>query len=343
MENKDQEVNDVVLNIPSRMSGSSSSWSRFPVSNLKLTVEIFDGTGHFGMWQGEVLDFLFQQGLDIAIEEEKPEEVKDKDWSIINRLACGTIRSCLSREQKYALKNETSAYKLWKTLEDKFMKKSSQNKLLMKKRFLKKSGENRLLMKKRLFRFDYQQGTTMNEHITMFNQLVANLLNLDVTFEDEDLALMLLSSLPDEFEHLEITLLHGEEKVKVSVDAVCSALYSHELRNQDKMKTKSMTSKEAFVVRGCQQSQTKGRRGRSKSKGRAVAKDECAFCHEKGHWKKDCPKLKKEKTLQDANVAECKSDVESDISLIVSLSASSYPDEWILDSGCTYHMCPIRE
>ena len=129
----------------------------------------------------------------------------------------------------------------------------------------------------------------MNAHITMFNQLVADLLNLDVKFEDEDLALMLLSSLPDEFEHLETTLLHGKENV--SLDAVCSALYSHELRKQDKMKTKSTTSEEALVARGRQQSQTKERRGMSKSKGRAVAKDECAFCHEKGHWKKDCPKL----------------------------------------------------
>ena len=119
----------------------------------------------------------------------------------------------------------------------------------------------------------------MNAHITMFNQLVADLLNLDVKFEDEDLALMLLSSLPDEFEHLETTLLHGKENV--SLDAVCSALYSHELRKQDKMKTKSTTSEEALVARGRQQSQTKGRRGRSKSKGRAVAKDECVFCHEK--------------------------------------------------------------
>ena len=174
----------------------------------------------------------------------------------------------------------------------------------------------------------------------MFNQLIADLLNLDVMFEDEDLALMLLSSLPDEFEHLETTLLHGKENV--SLDAVCSALYSHKLRKQNKMKTKSTTSEEALVARGRQQSQTKGRRERSKSKGRAVTKDEFAFCYEKGHWKKDCPKLqKKGKAPQDANVAECKSDVESYISLIVSLSASSYPDEWILDSGCTYHMCPI--
>jgi len=79
MTNKDQEEKDVILNIPPRVSDSLSSWSRFPVSSLKLTVEIFDDTGHFGMWQGEVLDSLFQQSLDIAIEEEKPEEVEDKD------------------------------------------------------------------------------------------------------------------------------------------------------------------------------------------------------------------------------------------------------------------------
>lgn len=325
MASKDQESKEATSNMTPGTFGSSSSWSRIPMSSLKLAVEIFDGSGHFGMWQGEVLDSLFQQGLDIAIEEKKPEEIENKDWSVINRLACGTIRSCLSREQKYAFKNETSAHKLWRALEDKF---------------LKKSGQNKLLMKKRLFRFDYRPGTSMNEHITMFNQLVADLLNLDVKFEDEDLALMLLSSLPDEFEHLETTLLHGKENV--SLDAVCSALYSHELRKQDKIKTKSATSEEALVARGRHQSQSKGRRGRSKSKSR-VAKDECAFCHEKGHWKKDCPKLKKKGiTPQDANVAECKSDAESDISLVISPSTSN-PDEWILDSGCTYHMCPIRE
>ena len=64
----------------------------------------------------------------------------------------------------------------------------------------------------------------MNEYITMFNQLV----NLDVKFEDEDLTLMLLSSLPNEFERQETTLFH--EKENVSLDAVYSTLYNHELR-----------------------------------------------------------------------------------------------------------------
>ena len=150
---------------------SSSILARSTVTNARFAVEIFDGTGHFGIWQSEVLDALFQQGLDIAIEEEKPDNVDEKEWKTINRLACGTIRSCLSREQKYAFSKETSANKLWKALEENFLKKSSQNKLYMKKR---------------LFRFTYVPGTTMNDHITSFNQLVADLVNLDVTFTDED-------------------------------------------------------------------------------------------------------------------------------------------------------------
>ena len=114
-------------------SASSSTWQRIPMSSMRLAVDIFDGTSHFGMWQGEVLDSLFQQGLDIAIEEKKPEDIEDKEWSTMNRLACGTIRSCLSREQKYTFKNEIYVHKLWKALEDKFLKKSGQNKLLVKK------------------------------------------------------------------------------------------------------------------------------------------------------------------------------------------------------------------
>ena len=94
------------------------------MTNARFSVEIFYGTGHFGMWKSEILDALFQQGLDNAIEEEKPYDVQEKDWKMINRLACGTIRPCLSREQKYSFSKETSTSKLWKALEEKFLKKS---------------------------------------------------------------------------------------------------------------------------------------------------------------------------------------------------------------------------
>ncbi|KAE8664469.1 hypothetical protein F3Y22_tig00112762pilonHSYRG00050 [Hibiscus syriacus] len=221
-----------------------------------------------------MLDVLFQQGLDIAIEEEKPEYMEEKEWGTNNHLACNTIRSCLSKEQKYGYKNETSTSKIWKALEKKFLKKSSQNSLYMKKR---------------LFRFDYQPGTRMNEHITAFNELVAYLLGMDKTFKDEDLALMLLSSLPDEFEHLETMLLHGKDNV--TLKDVTAALYSYELRKKTKKESKYEVA-EAMMARGRSKSQKLKWRERSKLKSK-LGKDECAFCHEKGHWKKDCPKLKK--------------------------------------------------
>ncbi|KAI3473518.1 hypothetical protein Pfo_031397, partial [Paulownia fortunei] len=162
--------------------------------------------------------------------------------------------------------------------------------LALEDKFLKKSGQNKLLMKKRLFQFEYRPGTSMNNHITAFNQLIVYLFNLDVTFSNEDLALMLLLSLSHEFEHLETTLLHGKDDVSLVV--VCAALYSYELRKKNKKENKHIAAEdEALVARGRPQSQKKGRSWRSHSKSRP-AKDKCTFCHEKGHWKKDCPKLK---------------------------------------------------
>ena len=45
-------------------------------------------------------------------------------------------------------------------------------------------------------------------------------------------------------------------------------------------------------MRGCSQNKKREKGGKVTSKSR-LGKYECAFCHEKGHWKKDCHKLKK--------------------------------------------------
>ncbi|GJV75036.1 retrovirus-related pol polyprotein from transposon TNT 1-94 [Tanacetum coccineum] len=80
---------DKVPSISTLVDPTSSSWARSVLTNARLAVEVFDGTCHFSMWQSEVLDVLFQQGLDIAVEESKPEDVEERNWLTINRLACG--------------------------------------------------------------------------------------------------------------------------------------------------------------------------------------------------------------------------------------------------------------
>ncbi|KAH9666232.1 hypothetical protein KPL70_020569 [Citrus sinensis] len=196
---------------------------------------------------------------------------------------------------------------------------------------MKKSLENRLYMKKKLFRFTYALGMSMNDHVNSFNKILAYLLNLDERFEDEDKALLLLNSLPDEYDHLTTTLLHGKDSV--TFDVVCSALYNSETRKKDRKDHRDTVAK-ALTAKG--RSQSRKPRKRSKSKGRP-AKDECAFCCEKEHWKKNCPKLQKVKANSDACVVEHGED--SDFSL-VGMTLICHSNEWILDSGCTYHMCP---
>ena len=67
---------------------------------------------------------------------------------------------------------------------------------------------------------------------------------------------------------------------------------------------------EALIARGRSQNHIRTKKGRSKARSRP-SKDECVFCREKGHWKKDCPKLKSKvkpnnrKAVMDSNVADC--------------------------------------
>ena len=99
-----------------------------------------------------------------------------------------------------------------------------------------------------------------------------------------------------------------------------------------------------MTIKGRSDDRISGRKSRSKLRGKSKppAKDEYAFCHKKGHWKKDYPKLKnKDKDKSVANVGH-NGDDDFEFSLTVS-SMVCHSDEWILDSGCTYHMCPNRE
>ena len=144
-------------------TGDDNRFARTTVQNAKFEVEKFDGTNNFGMWQCEVKDVLAQQDLDTALGD-KPEGMSDADWQKVNKMACSTIRLCLAKQQKFFVMRDTMAKELWQKLEDKYMTKSA---------------ENRLHLKRRLFYFRYKEGTKMIHHLDAFNKLVADLLSLD--------------------------------------------------------------------------------------------------------------------------------------------------------------------
>ena len=193
------------------------------------------------------MDVLIQHELDIALED-KPEEMSDKDWDKINRQACGSIRLCLAKDQKYFVMREIKAKELWKMLADKYMTKSV---------------ENRLYLKKKLFRFQYHVGISMSKHLNDYNKILANLQNLEVEIKDMDKALLLLNSLPDTYDHLIITLLYRKNEIKFN--DVSNALTNNEYRKKDKQAYVD-TGSEVLMVRGRSEHKKFGRRGRLRSK-----------------------------------------------------------------------------
>ena len=155
--------------------------------------------------------------------------------------------------------------------------------------------------------------------------------------------MILFHSLLEEYNHFVTTLIYG--KNVIIFKDVCTSLTNLEIQNNDKHSEIAL-SEDLFAREKMLEKKKKrgGNNSRSKSRSRNIARDECAFCHEKGHWRKDCPNAQKRdgKKLVAANMA-CK-DEDSYYSLSITPEAClASSSKWILDTRAIYHLCHIKE
>ena len=199
------------------------------------------------------------------------------DLETLEEMAFSTILLCLADEIIIEVSDEKTAASLWQKLESLYMTKSLTNKLLLKQR---------------LFALRMQEGIELRDHLDKLNSILLELHNIDVKVEDEGAALILLVSLPKSFENFVQSFIVGKDTVRL--EEVRSALHSRELRHKA---SNSGTDNQAsgLFVGG-----VKGHGNKRKSKDRKSfprgpkPTDTCNYCKEKGHWKSDCPKKKKE-------------------------------------------------
>ena len=139
-----------------------------------------------------------------------------------------------------------------------------------------------------------------------------DLTNVGAKIDEEDQAIILLSSLPKPYKNFVDTTLYGRKTLPMS--EVKFALNSKELQRKAEMKLDG--EGESLMVRG-RNLKRNDRQGRKKSTFKSRNSKKCYYCHKEGHFRKDCLERKK--------------------------MAEKGTDQWILDSGCSYHMSPCKE
>ncbi|KAH9743695.1 hypothetical protein KPL70_003390 [Citrus sinensis] len=310
------------------------------MGTTRFDLEKFNGENDFYLWSLKMRAILIQQGLDSALdgEEEKSKKEREKgssssggDLRTINNKAHSTIILHLSDEVLREVAKEKLASGLWAKLEE---------------LFLKKSLAKRLYMKRKLYTFSMKEGTAMRDHVDEFNKLILDLENVNVMLEDEDRALILLSSLPDSYEHFVDTLLYGRQTL--TLKDVKNALESKDLKKRadgkdqitgDGLVAKAKTEKKMY--------KDKKNKNQKEKTDKMKKKRKCYFCQKEGHYIKDCFEKKKLEKLQKessgkADIASVDEGESEDADVLIAADKKS-SGEWILDSGCSFHMCPHKD
>ncbi|KAG8481615.1 hypothetical protein CXB51_026469 [Gossypium anomalum] len=294
------------------------------MASLKYEIPLLDRNTRFTLWQIKMQAVFTQMDLKDAllVIDKMPSTLTDEEKKRKDRKTLTQLHLHLSNEILQDVMKEKTATALWKRLEQICMSKTLTIKLHMKRR---------------LYAHRLKEGASIHEHLTVFKEILLNLEAMEVHYDKEDLRLILLCSLPSSYSTFRDMILYSRESL--TVDEVYESLTSRQDQNADN-------------GRGRTQEQNP----RSKSKGRSKSLNRgktCNFCKKKGHIKSECYKLqnkiKREATNQkgkqpenfgEADVVEDYSDGEL---LVTSVNDSKVSEEWILNSGCIFHMSPNRD
>lgn len=163
--------------------------------------------------------------------------------------------------------------------------------------------------------------------------------------DDEDQAVLLIVSLPPSYKHFKDIMLYDNNDT-LSFEDVKSNLLSKEKFD---LEVHTNDKAEGLNVRGRSQERGSTHKKKFRSKSRGYKSNiTCRYCKKSGHEISECYKLKNKKEKEEKSKQPQKSakssfietDSKGDLVLLVT-SEKKGLHEWILYSGCTYHMCGL--
>lgn len=293
----------------------------------RFEAEKFTGDNDFGLWRVKMRAMLVQQGLGAVLTSEtkvldeketlKREEMMAKAHSV--------IVLCLGDKVLREVVKETNALGILEKLES---------------LYLTKSLANRLYMKQRLYSYRFTEDKSAIEQLGDFNKAIDDLENIDATIGDEDKAILLLNALPKSYEQMRDAIMYGRDKT-ITLSEVQSALRAKDLQKSGAGSGVEQLPESLNIKK------FKGKKGFKKGyeSSKPAANDEkekrsCHWCKKPGHLKRDCFAWKRKQAGEAAQKlrSDCVQETETDQILCVMQEGDG--GSWIMDSGCSIHMCP---
>ena len=345
----------------SSVSGESGVFSGSSVAALAGKVVSFNGMtvsklegDNYPMWATKLELVLESQDLWEVVSGEEGKPVEDGDgklaaWLKRDKRARMCIMFSVS-DLIFSSLTGLSAREMWLKLESVYRPKSLMNKLMLRRKLLT---------------LRMNEGEDVGGHVNILKQCSEQLQAVGAPVSEDDLVMTLLMSLPPSYEHL-ITSLETIKDSDLTYDYVVAKLLNFDLRKKQQAEIGSSATESAFVV----QRRGAGVRGAGvSSSSRPMTSGTfgaCHYCKEQGHYKINCPKLRRvqqraamvtvssDRSNSSAAAAGSKSGSSStggasdDVEIVFMMSAhghssSSSSDVWYIDSACTQHMCHDRE
>ncbi|MFQ6661892.1 hypothetical protein Gotur_029900, partial [Gossypium turneri] len=215
---------------------------------------------------------------------------------------------CLTNAVLQEVLMEKTSSALWKRLETLYATKSLAN---------------HLVLKESLFTFRMNEGELLRDHINQFITLLNDLKNVEVYIDDEDQVMLLLCSLPYSYNFFREILIYGRDKLSFE-DVKGHLLSRDKLDNEFGLDSK--TDRQASVLVA------------SKKRDKR-----CRYCKKLGHIKAGCYKLRNKRAAEsnkkDVAGANLVNESGENFLLVSTSDKSKLTPKWILDSGCSFHMC----
>ncbi|KAL6124202.1 hypothetical protein ACLB2K_076717 [Fragaria x ananassa] len=320
--------------------------------DVKSCIKPLNGKDDFTLWRRRMKSVLILQDLYEAVLgiENKAVDMADKVWQKMDKKARSTIELHLADHVLGRVLDSggdnMSSKETWDYLEKVYAGKDPIGENMDSSKTLdnvKEADADKFSLKEKLYSLRMEEGGDLQEHLNKFQICVANLSEVDVQYEEEDKALVLLTSLPASYEQFITTLVSDKDSLKY--DEITEAIQSY-------IKTSSETksSQGGLQIKGKETSQLTSKEDKSGNKGTTKSKKKykegCFKCGVADHLKRNCKEGRMEAQVMagsssTANIIIRKD--EDDCELLVVTSSSNAFRDWIMDTGCTFHMCAIRE